>query len=332
MHDLGVRRLLVLLIAGVVLSAAAACGNDGVGPDEQAAPAGADEGATGQEACEPGSTVEALQERDLAYTEVAGVDPNLLSLDLDVPAHDACEPPPLVVFVHGGGWRQGDKAGASIEEKRRLFTEAGYAFTTVNHRLSPEPHDLTDGDRVTYPTHPQDVADALAFLDAQAATLGVDTGRIGLVGHSAGAGIVSTLGTDTTFLEGAGLDPASIACTASLDTEAYDVTDGAETPGTVGLTYQNAFTTDPSVWQEASPIEHVDGDEAPFLVVTRGTAKRVQMSMAFVEQLERAGVDATLLDVTPYSHDDVNRLLGVDGEQMLTPEVTSFFEACLADR
>jgi acetyl esterase/lipase len=331
-HDLGVRRLLVLLVAGVLLFAAVACGDDCVGPDEQAAPAGDDEGTTGEAACEPGTTVEARSERDLAYAEVAGVDPNLLSLDLDVPAHDACEPPPLVAFVHGGGWRQGDKDGAAIEEKRRLFTQAGYAFASVNHRLSPEPHDLTDAHRVAYPTHPQDVADALAFLDERAATLGVDTGRIGLVGHSAGAGIVSTLGTDTTFLEGAGLDPTSIACTASLDTEAYDVTEGAETPGTVGLTYQNAFSTDPSVWQEASPIEHVDGDEAPFLVVTRGTAKRVAMATDFVEQLERAGVDATLLVVTPYSHDDVNRLLGVDGEQTLTPEVTSFFEACLADR
>ncbi|OWY59503.1 hypothetical protein B7486_74225, partial [cyanobacterium TDX16] len=196
-----------------------------------------------------------------------------------------------------------------------LFTHAGWAFASVNYRLSPEPRDLSDADRVTYPTHPQDVADALAFLDQQADELGIDSSRIGLVGHSAGAGIVSTLGTDPTFLDASGLDPASLACTVSLDTEAYDVAEGAETPGEVGLTYQNAFTTDPEVWAEASPVEHVDGDEAPFLVVTRGTAKRVEMANGFVDQLDRAGVDATLLDVSPYAHDDVNRLLGVDGEQ-----------------
>ena len=273
----------------------------------------------------------ARSERDVTYAEVPGVDPNLLSLDLDVPAHDACEPPPVVVFVHGGGWRRGDKAGAGVDEKRRLLTEAGFAFASTNYRLSPEPRDPDDPDRVTYPTHPQDVAAALAFLDEEAEELGVDAGRVALVGHSAGAGIVSTLGTDESFLAAAGLDPGQLACTVSLDTEAYDVAEGAQTPGEVGLTYRNAFTSDPEVWADASPTQHVDGSEAPFLVVTRGTPKRVAMAGAFVDQLDQAGVDATLLDVSPYTHEEVNRLLGAPGEQVVTPPVVDFLEDCVDD-
>jgi len=330
-----VRRLLPLIGLLLVGTLLAACSDDGltsgderVEPAEQASPAGAEADRT-DDKCEPGTEVEAIEQRDVAYTEVDGVDPNLLSLDLDVPAHDACEPPPVVVFVHGGGWRQGDKDGAAIEQKRTLFTEAGYAFATVNYRLSPEPHDLSDPDRVTYPTHPQDVADALSYLDQQAEELAIDAGRFGLIGHSAGAGIVSTLGTDASFLEDAGLDPANIACTVSLDTEAYDVAAGAEAPGMVGLTYQNAFTEDPEVWAEASPVNHVEGDEAPFLVITRGTPGRVAMANAFTDQLAAAGDEATVLDASPYTHDDVNRLLGSTGEDVITPVVTGFFADCL---
>jgi arylformamidase len=325
-HDLAVRRGLLVLLVGVLLASLASCGSDGVGIDDTG-----DAAASGDEGCEPGEVVPARSERDVAYAEVDGVDPNLLSLDLDVPEHDACEPPPLVVFVHGGGWRVGDKTGAAIEGKRQLFDEAGWAFASVNYRLSPEPHDLADPDRVTYPTHPQDVADALAFLDVEADELGIDTSRIGLVGHSAGAGIVSTLGTDASFLDAAGVDPAQLVCTVSLDTEAYDVAAGAEDPGMVGRTYQNAFTTDPAVWDEASPLNHVDGDEAPFLVVTRGQPERTALAGRFVDELDAAGADAELLDVSPYAHDDTVRLLGAPGETTLTEPVVSFFEGCLAD-
>jgi acetyl esterase/lipase len=331
-HDLGVRRLLPLLVAGLVL--AAACSSDGTaapggGHGSEAGAGTAPETSATAPRCAPGNGLEGTIVQDAAYDQVDGVDPNLLSLDLVVPAHDACEPPPVVVFVHGGGWRQGDKDGASVEQKRALFTDAGWAFATVNYRLSPEPHDLDDPDRVTYPTHPRDVATALAWLDDEAGELGIDASRIGLIGHSAGAGIVSTLGTDESFLRDAGLEPEQLACTVSLDTEAYDVTAGAETEGMVGLTYQNAFTTDPEVWVEASPIEHVDGDEAPFLVVTRGTPDRRQLATEFVDRLLDAGGEAELLDVSPYTHDDANRQVGAPGEQVLTPAVTAFFEGCL---
>jgi acetyl esterase/lipase len=293
-------------------------------PDDSAAEAG--DGSTCDEP-EP-----AVDERDVAYATVEGVDPNLLSLDLSVPA--TCEPVPVVVWVHGGGWQAGDKGNAGVADKRELLNDAGYAFAAVNYRLSPDPVALDDPDRVTYPTHEQDVADALAYLDEHAEELHVDAGRIGLLGHSAGASIVSLLGTDESFLEGAGLDHEQLACTASLDTQAYDVITiasvGGSAGGSAGVLYQNAFTAEPEVWAAASPVNQIDGDEAPFLVVARGPAPRVEGARGFADLLDDSGVDATFLDANPYSHEDVSRQLGAEGDEVVTPAVLDLFAGCLS--
>jgi arylformamidase len=279
--------------------------------------------------CEPGTTVAASSRQDVAYADVDGVDPNLLSLDVDVPAHDECEPPPIVVWVHGGGWNQGDKASPDVAAKRELFLDQGWAFAAVNYRLSPSPIDLDDPEALRYPTHPADVAAALGWLDGNAEELGVDADRIGLLGHSAGAGIVSLLATDESFLVDAGMEPEQLAGTVSLDTEAYDVALIAGLEGGAGALYRNAFGEDPAVWAEASPEQHVDGDEAPFLVVTRGNPARTQIGTAFVAQLQEAGADATRFDAEPYSHAEVSERLGED--DVLTSEVVRFYERVLGE-
>src|SRR6476660_7011434 len=70
------------------------------------------------------------------YARYDGVDAKLNSLDVWRPpaGSDGCSNRPLVVWVHGGGWTGGDKAD-DIETKIRLFTDAGYAFASVNYRL-----------------------------------------------------------------------------------------------------------------------------------------------------------------------------------------------------
>ena len=129
-----------------------------------------------------------------------GIDANLNSLDISLPSageDDDCRGRPLVVWVHGGGWHEGDKAD-EIGDKVRLFTGAGYTFASVNYRLTdialerPAPQ---------YPVHDQDTADAVAWLVAHADELGVDAHLVALLGHSAGGGIVATITTDGRYLE-----------------------------------------------------------------------------------------------------------------------------------
>lgn len=69
----------------------------------------------------------------VAYKTVAGVDPDLLSLDIHAPAdaHNA----PVVIWVHGGGYAIGDKA-YQMKDKITLFNGQGWILISVNYRLS----------------------------------------------------------------------------------------------------------------------------------------------------------------------------------------------------
>lgn len=270
---------------------------------------------------------------DLAYRRVDGVDPNLLSLDLYLPARpDGCGPAPLVVYVHGGGFRTGDKANR-IADKVALFTGEGWAFASVNYRLSPDgPDDPTAGTdaAVRYPTHEQDVAAAVAWLDEHAATYDLDPGRILLIGHSSGAYLVSLLATDTSFLAEAGVDPTQVRCTASLDTE-YDAAAQVAQGGSQEALYRNALGDDPAVWAEASPLTHAadPGPRPSFLVVTQGSPRRTGGSEAFVAALTAGGTEATVLDVSPLDHEGVNAAVGAAGDTVVTPAVLGLFRSCV---
>ena len=289
----------------------------------------ADLGAPADAGAGPCAVADIRYELGLRYARVPGVDPNLLSLDLALPVQAAeCPAPPLVVYVHGGGWRTGDKRGANVGAAVQAFVSAGYAFATVNYRLSPAEFS-NDPNRVMYPTHNQDVATAIAWLIEQADEYGYRSSRIRLYGFSAGAGIVSAVATNERFLREVGRDLTDIGCVASLDTEGYDVARQAETEGLGGL-YRNAFGDDPAVWAEASPINHLAPGKGipPFLIVVRGTLSRIQLSREFADGLYAAGADARVLETTDFVHEDVGRSVGEAEDLRITPAILSLFDDC----
>lgn len=280
-------------------------------------------------ACVAGGVTQRFDQR---YMEVpAGVDANLLSLDLYLPNLPAgCAPPPLVVYVHGGAWVVGDKR-AQIETKVRYFTGEGYAFASVNYRLSPS---AAQPAGVRHPTHVEDVAAALAWLRANAAAQGYRAERITLFGHSAGAGIVALLGTDGQFLAARGRALGDLSCVAALDTEAYDVRENATGDDMLGRVYRNAFGDDPAVWDRASPLRNgtlVAGRGIPrFLVVTRGTAPRQAMNQRFGQALRSAGVEASVVVATGLDHEGVNDAIGLASDTTVMPTFAPFVRACTA--
>jgi acetyl esterase/lipase len=265
--------------------------------------------------------------RDLRYDAVDGVDPNLLSLDLYLPTTGkGCDPVPLVVGVHGGGWRKGDKRDFT-GDKARLFNDRGWAFANVNYRLSGP--DVSPP--VQYPTHDQDVANAVGFLVDHAKRYGLDPDRVGLLGHSAGAGIVAAVATDEQFLENAGLGLHALQC-AFPDDINFDVAQGIRFGGNLAFISRQAFGDDPAVWEDASPINHVEfGKDIPPMLLTRrgGLVWQRQMD-AFAAKLRGAGVDVRIIDATGYSHGDVNQLIGSTTDSIMTKPVTAFFERCFA--
>jgi acetyl esterase/lipase len=257
------------------------------------------------------------------YATVAGVPPDRLSLDV-YPTARAC-PAPVVVWVHGGGFVTGDKS-RQVADKVRLFDELGYTFVSVNYRLT----DPTAPDPVRYPTHADDVATALAWVEENIGRFGGDPGRVALLGHSAGAQIVASVATDERILRRQGLALSDLACVAPLDTEGFDV---ERLAGAGNPLYLNAFGPDPAVWADASPIRHVAPGQGipPHLLVERGTAARRRVVREYADALARAGVPVTVVEARGLTHGDVNDRIGAPGDTVMTPPLVEFLAECLAD-
>jgi arylformamidase len=260
--------------------------------------------------------------RDIPYASIGGVDANLLSLDIYVPDPAPVEPMPVVVWVHGGAWRTGDKSN-QMQHKPPLFSGAGYCLVSVNYRLSPDPPDGDPG-RIIYPMHELDVAAAIAWVQTNIASYGGDPDRMALMGHSAGAHLVSLVSTDELFLAPHTVQLSAIKGVIALDTGGYDIPQNLIF-GPAAL-YENAFGDDPAVWAEASPITHVESgkDIAPFFLVTRGAAFRQQLCVDFAAALDDISVESTVLDASPYTHADVNAAVGFPGETVVTPPLMAF--------
>lgn len=106
-------------------------------------------------------------------------------LDLLVPSEPGTQPRPAIVFVHGGGWRNGDKRKANFIDPAIEFASKGYVCISVNYRFVPE---VSINDIVG------DVKCAVRWLRAHADKYNVDPERFGAYGNSAGAHLVSMLG------------------------------------------------------------------------------------------------------------------------------------------
>ena len=109
------------------------------------------------------------------------------TLDLILPTYQDKKAPPLVVWVHGGGWKKGDKqTGHSPYRIPALVKTGRYAGATINYRLSGE---------AVWPAQIHDCKAAIRWLRANAQKYGYDSNRIALWGSSAGGHLVSMLGT-----------------------------------------------------------------------------------------------------------------------------------------
>ena len=242
--------------------------------------------------------------------------PALNQLDLYTPdGSTASDSRPVVVYVHGGGWRNGNKS-SQISDKVSLFTGAGYVFASLNYRLSPDPIDLSyPASRTRFPAHPDDVGEAIAWIDRNVSTYGGDPTRILLIGHSAGAHLVSLVSTDPRYLRAYGMNPRHLIGTVPLDTDAYDVAKRVGTaPGSTKALYYSAFATPEenaidNTWALASPINFADDADPEFLLVTQSRVPgRVGNSQAMAAAL---GQDpSTTVFLAPYDHGGINQAVG----------------------
>ncbi|WP_395752408.1 alpha/beta hydrolase [Prosthecobacter sp.] len=231
---------------------------------------------------------------------------------------------PLVIYVHGGGWKRGDK-GLAAGEKSVHYLQQGYAFASLNYRLVPS---------CKVEDQASDVAHAVAFLIRRAEQLGFDGKRVVLLGHSAGAHLVALVGTDMSYFKQAEVDPKAVRGIIPLDGAAYDVPKQiAEGGDFMHSTYLEAFGTDPARQDKLSPTKQAAAPNAPaFLILHVQRVDGTAQSIALGEALRKADTPAEVKGFEGHGlqgHAEINRRMG-DPTYPATPVVDAWLKKVFA--
>ncbi|MCY4566812.1 MAG: alpha/beta hydrolase [Candidatus Poribacteria bacterium] len=224
-------------------------------------------------------------------------------LDLYVP--DTGENLPLLIWVHGGAWRGGDKTHYNPKE----YLEAGYAGASINYRLSQH---------AIFPAQIEDVKAAVRWLRANAETYRLDPNRFAAWGSSAGGHLVAMLGTTGDVAEfevGENLGVSSrvqavvdyFGPTDFLQMDAqslpdglvHDAPDSPESQLVGGPIQEHKDRV-----ARANPITYVSKDDPPILIIHGDQDKLVpyHQSVLLHDALEEAGVLVTLYRVEGGGH------------------------------
>lgn len=194
---------------------------------------------------------------DLTYLTVANHE---LKLDLNLPRTTA-KPAPLVVLIHGGCWMDGTRKEMGFYGVE--LAQRGYATASVDYRLSEE---------ATYPAAVEDCRAAIRWLTDRAATYNIDPSRIALLGGSAGGHLVEYLGyaANTATKEhpqGPGPNVKAIIPFYGWS----DLTDPSVSyQYYMELFLDKKYADAPTLYEEASPITHVDKED-PATLLLHGT-------------------------------------------------------------
>jgi acetyl esterase/lipase len=244
--------------------------------------------ASAQPADEPLDMSGVMEQPNIQY---AVVDGHALLLDLYLPA--AASDPPLLVWIHGGGWQRGARKPVSTVE----FVRGGYAMASIDYRLSPV---------AAFPAQSHDIKGAIRFLRANAGRFGYDADRIGVLGVSAGAHLAALAGVTNGHSELEG-DVGGNAGVAS-DVQAIVSYFGASNLTTI-LDQSTPFGLDirvpglalllggspdekPDLAQLASPVFHVDRGDPPLLLLHGDQDPQMPINQS--HELEGAYRDAGL--------------------------------------
>ena len=185
---------------------------------------------------------EPVVHRDLAYAEPKN---ERQTLDVYAPAEGKVHP--VVVWIHGGGWKRGDKAG--LQKKPQAFTEHGYIFVSINYRFLPQ---------VTIQEMTGDIARAIRWIHEHAGEYGGDPNSIFVMGHSAGAHLAALVCTDDRYLKAQGLSLSLIKGCVPIDVSMYDIPKRLKDGGTVPeSTIKELFGDTEQSQRELSPVTYV---------------------------------------------------------------------------
>ncbi len=224
------------------------------------------------------------------------------SLDIYTPSNPANAP--VILYVHGGAWRLGNRG--QIGSKAKYYTSKGYVFVSVSYTLYPK----ADAEKQAV-----QVAQAINWVKKNIGAYGGDGSRIAAMGHSAGCHLVSLA-----VLSGAAR-PKLLIC---VDTGAYDLQYLSDISGGRIPALYSALNTKEK-FARWSPISYVgNGATPPILVIWSKAEFRDKVSTRFVNALSGAGASVTSFEGNGYSHLSINSSIGSNPNDQVTAAIDRF--------
>ena len=233
--------------------------------------------------------------------------------------HDKAKPLPGIIVIHGGGFNDGDKARGRELNISENLTLKGYVCMSINYKLR-----RTQG-QVTWPQSVHDAKAAVRYLRKEAANLGVDPEKIGVIGCSAGCNLsmmLATTGPADGFDAVKGEPYQEVSARVTCAIGFYGAVDlmNYHDMKMFAKTREEA----PELYKKGSPITYLDAKDPPMLLV-HGTADvtvPLSQSETYLKIAKEKGAPC-VLEVIP----DAPHTFDLQPKQRdLRPLVTAFFD------
>lgn len=239
--------------------------------------------------------------RDIVFAEIDG---HRLKLDLHIPSGK--EKTPLVVWIHGGGWRAGSKKNVPILE----LTKHGYAIASISYRFT---------DVAIFPTQIHDCKAAVRWLRGNAGKYDYDADWIAVGGSSAGGHLALLMGTSghVKEMEGTVGDYPDQSSTVQAIIDYFGPSDfvlrGKTQPERAYTEKSGSFAllggvqngkVDPETEKYASPAHYLSNDDPPLLIFHGRVDKTVLLDQSehIAELYRKAGLQARLVVLDKAGH------------------------------
>jgi len=194
---------------------------------------------------------------------------------LDVYAPAGAKGARVVLSIHGGALREGDKSQQGYVGQ--LLARAGFVAVIINYRLSPG---------VAHPAHVEDAAHAVAWARTHAAEYGGDPQKLFVIGHSAGAYLAALLALDPKYLAAYQMSAKDLKGVVPVSAFFY-----VDRAGVAPDRPKDVWGTEVAAWEAASPAAYLRKDAPPMLLLyADGDADwRRQQQTDFQADMKKAG-------------------------------------------
>lgn len=210
------------------------------------------------------------EEKNISYCKT---NERELKLDVFSPSEKSTTKRTAILFIHGGGWRSGNKA--MHYPLLQQLAALGYVCITPEYRLSTE---------ALYPAAVHDIKSAIRWVRKNAATYNIDVNRIVVAGHSAGGELAAFMGATNGMpqFEGNGCyKEYSSKANAVIDADGTlafihpDSGEGDDSKRISAATHWFGYsrTENPELWKQAAPLTHVGKHTPPTQFINSGVAR-----------------------------------------------------------